>query len=398
MKQTAVIVAGGKGARMGADMPKQFLLLEGKPILVHTLKAFLHLDPELTVALVLPTMHLETWKQMAPSYLEAGLRNRILLCEGGDSRTASVHAGLKRLEETVKQVAHTLVAIQDGVRPFSPSSSIRESFRLAETHGAAVTCVPVKASIRQRQPDGSTEAVDRSDYLEVQTPQTFRLDHILDAYARRPHDAFTDDASLYEAMIGAVAICEGSYDNIKITTPEDLFVAKRILGEQQPRLSSSRQVGLVVLDVDGTLTDGGIYLDEAGGITRRFHARDTLAIHRAMTRHQLRLALISAGSSPEAMDAMGKALGVPLTYAGPMPKLTVVSQWLEAEGLSWQEVAFVGDDLNDLPLMQRVGLAACPEDAAPQVLEAAHLRLQRAGGQGCVRELLETHLGLYLDQ
>ncbi|MEL6670687.1 MAG: 2-C-methyl-D-erythritol 4-phosphate cytidylyltransferase [Bacteroidota bacterium] len=233
MQKAAVIVAGGRGTRMGSSTPKQFLPLSGIPILVRTLKAFLEWDEKMLVALVLPEAFLMDWYKLSSQYLRTDEASRIFLAKGGASRTESVEAGLHLLAKEIENSAACLVAIHDGVRPFIFEKVLHAAYQMAETAGAAVVCVPVKASLRRQQEDGGSEAVDRSEYWEVQTPQIFYLAQILDAFARRPHNQFTDDASLYQAMGGRISICEGSYDNIKVTTPGDMFVAEEILKRNQ---------------------------------------------------------------------------------------------------------------------------------------------------------------------
>ncbi|MEO0895420.1 MAG: 2-C-methyl-D-erythritol 4-phosphate cytidylyltransferase [Bacteroidota bacterium] len=227
MIPTAIIVAGGSGKRMKISTPKQFLLLDGVPILVHTVRRFLNWHQELQLALVLPEAHFPTWKEMAIQHLNPVDQERILLCKGGSSRTASVWAGISALVEK-EGTENALVAIHDGVRPFISDQIMKSAFEMAAEKGACVVCVPVKASLRKKEGHGSV-AVDRSAYFEVQTPQVFHLKKIEEAFLQRKHDSFTDDASLYQDMGGEVSICEGSYDNIKITTPEDLAVGLDIL-------------------------------------------------------------------------------------------------------------------------------------------------------------------------
>ncbi|MEO1450140.1 MAG: 2-C-methyl-D-erythritol 4-phosphate cytidylyltransferase [Bacteroidota bacterium] len=229
MQKTALIVAGGSGTRMRTSLPKQFIELGGSPILLRTIRRFLNYDPDLQVVVALPAAHLDLWESLILSALDAEQRQRVQACTGGATRTLSVWAGLETLAARVNSPAETLVAIQDGVRPFISLAMLDDAYDKSADHGAAVACVPVKASLRYQQADGTTVAVDRSEYWEVQTPQTFRLDLIVDAFKKRPHDNFTDDASLYQAMGGKVVLSDGSYDNIKVTTPEDLFVAERIL-------------------------------------------------------------------------------------------------------------------------------------------------------------------------
>ncbi|MEL6255296.1 MAG: 2-C-methyl-D-erythritol 4-phosphate cytidylyltransferase [Bacteroidota bacterium] len=229
MQKSAVIVAGGSGKRMGSEIPKQFLLLGDKPILIHTLIRFLEHDPELILSLALPKDHLPVWQEFSVKYLSKEQINRVLVGEGGASRTESVHRGLLRLEKYFDSLADIWVAIHDGVRPFVKESVIENAFKLAKENGASLVCVPVKSSIREVHEPGKSRAVDRSRFYHVQTPQTFSLPEILQAFAQRPHNNFTDDASLFDDFGGSVTICEGSYDNIKITTPEDIALGESIL-------------------------------------------------------------------------------------------------------------------------------------------------------------------------
>lgn len=227
MRRTALIVAGGSGSRMGAEIPKQYLPLAGKAVLLHTVELFLSLEVH-HIVLVIPPSHIEMWEEASKSYLSEDQTSRIHLANGGASRTESVQNGLQCLAGLVQEQNKCLVAIHDGVRPLVPDSVILQAYAKAETEGATVVAVPVKASLRKG--DGqSSKAVDRSQFWEVQTPQTFQLDAILKCYQDLPEGRFTDDASLYEAAGGLISITEGSYENLKLTTPEDMIVAERIL-------------------------------------------------------------------------------------------------------------------------------------------------------------------------
>ncbi len=229
--KTAIIVAGGTGSRMQSEVPKQLLPLGGLPILLRTVQAFLRLDAQLPLVLVLHPEVIGPWQAIErQSELSPVDRNRIHTCPGGATRTASVHAGLRFLRQQVSAADPCLVAVHDGVRPFASQQMLAQAYEMAAEKGAAVACVPVKFSLRQQQPDGTSAPVDRSAFLEVQTPQVFGLAALLAAYEQAPHDRFTDDASLYEAVTGQpVAISPGSYDNLKLTTAEDMFVAEQIL-------------------------------------------------------------------------------------------------------------------------------------------------------------------------
>lgn len=235
MQKAAVIVAGGSGKRMKSDIPKQFLPLGNMPILFRTVKRFLAFESDLQVVLVLPQSNMSDWYGLTNLYLSEEEGSRIHVQEGGATRTQSVFNGLNLLSQQADP-SETLVAIHDGVRPLIEKEVIDRAFAAAEEFGAAVSCVPVKSSMREETSPGNSQPVDRSRYWHVQTPQTFRLSGILKAFAMREHDEFTDDASLYQTYVGEVAICEGSYDNLKVTTPEDLFVADALLRRQESNL------------------------------------------------------------------------------------------------------------------------------------------------------------------
>jgi len=210
----AIIVAGGSGSRMQSDVPKQFLLLTGKPILQHTLERFLTVLPAQNIILVLPARERRTWAALCEQHeFTAAVR----LVDGGASRFQSVRNGLAAIGDT-----DGVVAVHDGVRPFVSPDIIRHSFETAARQGSAVTCVPAKDSVRVVAPDGSSRAVERASVRLVQTPQTFRLDWFRQAFATDEQPHFTDCASVLEYAGFAITLIDGSYENIKITTPDDL--------------------------------------------------------------------------------------------------------------------------------------------------------------------------------
>jgi len=217
---------------MKSSLPKQFLELAGVPILARTVNKFLAFDPDMQVVLVLPKTTHHFWNELCLSHLSKEDHGRIHLAMGGSTRTGSVLSGLEKAASLIPEPADSWVAIHDGVRPFVNEEMIRKAFEIAVEKGASVACVPVKSSLRRVFPDQMSEAIDRSEYVHVQTPQTFRLDAILKAYHTRPEGTFTDDASLFEATVGRVALSPGSYDNLKVTTPEDLFVGEKILARE----------------------------------------------------------------------------------------------------------------------------------------------------------------------
>ncbi len=216
LNKYAIIVAGGKGLRMGTDLPKQFLELHGKPVLFHTISAFIDEDRHTSIILVLPESHFSYWHSISK---DIEFSSTIKLVKGGDTRFQSVSNGLNSIKEDAG-----LVAIHDGVRPLIDGRIIRKSYNEAEKYGSAIVAVPSKDSLRVKS--GSTiSAVNREDYYLVQTPQTFRLEEIKKAFKVDEKPFFTDDASVYEYAGGSIHLIDGSYRNIKITTKEDLLIA-----------------------------------------------------------------------------------------------------------------------------------------------------------------------------
>lgn len=203
-------------------MPKQFLPLNGRPILLHTLDAFHRYNPQLPVVLVLPADDRDTWMKIIRDHL---VHNPITLVDGGETRFQSVRNGLGVLS------GDGLVAIHDGVRPLISEDIIGASFRLAAAHKTAIAAVRLKESIRMTDQD-TTRAVDRSRFRLIQTPQTFDLALIRKAYQQKEDATMTDDASVAERAGFSISLFEGSYENIKITTPEDLVVAEALLKQK----------------------------------------------------------------------------------------------------------------------------------------------------------------------
>ena len=218
----AIIVAGGRGLRMGGELPKQFLPLCGKPVLMRTLELF---EGEVSqIILVLPEDHIPFWEELCERY-HFTLPHTVAL--GGETRFHSVRAGLSHLPQA------GLVAVHDGVRPLASRALIRRSFEEAERSGAALPACPVTDSLRLRQDEGKSEAVDRSRYVAVQTPQTFDLGRLQQAYEQAYSPLFTDDASVYEAAsLGSITLIDGEETNIKLTTPRDLLLAELLLREK----------------------------------------------------------------------------------------------------------------------------------------------------------------------
>jgi len=212
--QFVIIVAGGSGSRMGAKMPKQFIEVAGKPILMHTIERFLSYSATLKIILVLPAKEMPPWHALCEKH---NFYTPIFTTVGGNTRFRSVKNGLS----TIK-AKEGLVAVHDGVRPFLTTQLIEQGFAVAAQKGTAVACVPLKDSARVVNATGQSQAVDRAAYRLIQTPQTFRLDWMRQAFDTPEEPAFTDCASVLEHAGYHITLIDGLYQNIKITTPEDL--------------------------------------------------------------------------------------------------------------------------------------------------------------------------------
>ena len=215
MKAYAIIVAGGKGLRMGGEVPKQFLPINGKPILMHTIEAFRKALDGIEIILVLPADQHEYWQKLCQDY---NFCSPELIAKGGETRFHSVKNGLALLPDDEDAV----VGIHDGVRPFVSKETIQRCYATAAGGRAVVPVVPVVETIRQILPDGKSITRPRDEYRLVQTPQTFPLVMLKKAYEQSYSETFTDDASVVEAMGEEILMVEGNRENIKITTPSDL--------------------------------------------------------------------------------------------------------------------------------------------------------------------------------
>ena len=215
MTRYAIIVAGGKGLRMGGEVPKQFLPIDGKPILMHTIEAFRKALDDVRIVLVLPVHQQAYWQELCRKY---GFRSPELIADGGETRFHSVRSGLLLLPEG----GDAVVGIHDGVRPFVSEETIRRLFAAAEEGKAAVPVVPVVETLRELLPDGRSRTRPRDSFRLVQTPQTFPLAMLQEAYRQPFSESFTDDASVVEALGVEITLVEGNRENIKITTPSDL--------------------------------------------------------------------------------------------------------------------------------------------------------------------------------
>lgn len=219
MTQYALIVAGGKGLRMGTDLPKQFLPIGGKPVLMRTLEAFYTYNPEMQIILVLPRSQHKYWTELCGEY-HFSLPHTI--ADGGETRFHSVKNGLAFV------TSPGLVGVHDGVRPFVSQEVIARCYALAAEKKAVIPVVDVVETVRHLEGEGSA-TVSRDDYKLVQTPQVFDATLLKEAYEQPYTSHFTDDASVVEAIGAPVFLTPGNRENIKITTPFDLKIATALI-------------------------------------------------------------------------------------------------------------------------------------------------------------------------
>ena len=219
-----IIVAGGKGLRMGSDIPKQFLPIGGKPVLMRTLERFRTYSDDLQIILVLPEAQQDYWKELCRRY---DFSVKYQLANGGPTRFHSVQNGLA----LVPDEAEGVVGVHDGVRPFPSIEVIHNCYETARTAKAVIPVIPVVETVRQIFSNGlqDSRTVSRDDYRLVQTPQTFDI-QLLKAANRQPYnDGFTDDASVVESYGHTITLVEGNRENIKITTPYDMKIAEVLI-------------------------------------------------------------------------------------------------------------------------------------------------------------------------
>jgi 2-C-methyl-D-erythritol 4-phosphate cytidylyltransferase len=222
-----IIVAGGKGLRMGSDIPKQFLPIGGKPVLMRTLERFRAYSTDLQIILVLPEAQQDYWRKLCEDYhFDVDYQ----LANGGQTRFHSVQNGLALVPDDAEGV----VGVHDGVRPFPSIEVIRNCYETARTAKAVIPVIPVVETVRQLFSNGqqdlrTSKTVPRDEYRLVQTPQTFDI-QLLKAANRQPYnDGFTDDASVVESYGHDITLVEGNRENIKITTPYDLKIAEVLI-------------------------------------------------------------------------------------------------------------------------------------------------------------------------
>jgi 2-C-methyl-D-erythritol 4-phosphate cytidylyltransferase len=220
MKRGVVIVAGGKGIRMGNELPKQFIPLHGKPVLMYTLEVFYRWDPLARLILVLPDEHQSYWEMLCRE-LKCDIPHRIVT--GGETRFHSVQNGLREVADC------DLIGVHDGVRPMVSPEVIEACFQTAAETGAVLPVVPCNDTIREKVNEEQNRSVDRSKFFIVQTPQVFYRDWALEAYKQPYRPEFYDDVTVVEYFGKSITMIQGNPENIKITTPMDLIIAERII-------------------------------------------------------------------------------------------------------------------------------------------------------------------------
>ena len=219
MKKIAVIVAGGNGTRMNTELPKQFLLLNGKPVLYYTIDTFLKAYDDLKIILVLPEEYLAAGKEIIDAYFDS---SRIIITEGGRTRFHSVQNGLQLVDK------ESIIFVHDGVRCLLSTDLIQRCYDTAVEFGSAIPVVDCKDSVRVIKGENN-EAAERNNIKLVQTPQTFHSKILLPAFKIDFKDKFTDEATVVEAFGLKVHLVEGEENNIKITKPADLLIAEKLL-------------------------------------------------------------------------------------------------------------------------------------------------------------------------
>lgn len=226
MKKYAVIVAGGSGSRMGSVIPKQFLLLKGKPLLWYSIAVFVKTFPDIDIVLVLPEEHIGQGEGLVAGF---SITNPIRVIKGGDTRFHSVQNGVALVKDP------SVVFVHDGVRCLVTENLLQRCYAQALEKGSAIPAVAATDSIRLVHANGS-EVANRNAVRIIQTPQTFRSELLVPAFATTYSHEFTDEATVVEASGKTVFLVDGEYENIKITRPADLLVAETILAERDSSL------------------------------------------------------------------------------------------------------------------------------------------------------------------
>lgn len=217
-----VIVAGGSGSRMKSEIPKQFMDINGKPLILWTIEKFRLFDKNIKIIVVLPENHLIIWQSIVETHPDF---NKVIVTSGGATRYHSVIKGLEHV------VGNEIVGIHDAVRPLVSVETIKRCYAKAAKKHSAIPVVDMEDSLRKVTHIGN-EILDRSSVKRIQTPQVFNAEKLITAYEQGLETNFTDDASVFEAYYGSVQLVEGNQENIKITYPSDLKIAEALLGRE----------------------------------------------------------------------------------------------------------------------------------------------------------------------
>ncbi len=221
-KKAVLITSGGKGLRMQTKTPKQFIVINEKPVLFHTITAFIQYESDIKIVVVLPEDLIGQWKELCQKH---NFSHKHTIVSGGPTRFHSVKAGLKHIPD------NHIVAIHDGVRPMVSKETIQKTFDFARRFGNAIPVVGINESIRKVE-GAVNKTEDRNKIKIVQTPQTFISEKIKKAYNQNYRDSFTDDATVLESTGERIFLVDGNSENIKITMPEDILFAKTILKQK----------------------------------------------------------------------------------------------------------------------------------------------------------------------
>jgi len=219
MQNTVIIVAGGSGRRMDSTLPKQFIELDDKPVLMHTISRFYNFDNNIHIILVLPHKQVSFWKSLCKKH---NFEVHHDIVEGGETRFHSVRNGILAIE------ASSVVGIHDGVRPCVSVDTIKNCYQTAHSYGNAIPAVPVNESVRLKEKD-TNQSFDRSKLWLVQTPQVFRFEIIRKCFEQKYRESFTDDANVVESAGYEINMVDGNRENIKITTRSDLLIAEAFI-------------------------------------------------------------------------------------------------------------------------------------------------------------------------
>lgn len=228
MKHYTILVAGGSGSRMQSDIPKQFIILKGIPILLHTIHKFIKIE-ENSIILVLPKEQISYWNELTatfPKEIQVELKQKVTIIEGGATRFQSVKNGLKSIQDATPD---SLVLVHDGVRPLLSTNLIYRVLEEAKNTKAAAVAVPLKDTPRLVNNDGTNQSIPRETIQLMQTPQVFHYELMKQAFSQEEQATFTDCASVVEAWGHPISLVLGEYTNLKITTPEDLILASSFL-------------------------------------------------------------------------------------------------------------------------------------------------------------------------